>query len=82
MAQASERYRLLGHEEKIRHLAVESDHDYNAPMREAMYGWVEKWLAIGATADRSRSQIFRSRTSPRSGAIPRPLAAQDDGDDS
>ncbi len=44
VAQARQRFRLLGAEEKIRHLAVDSDHDYNAPMREAMYGWVEKWL--------------------------------------
>ncbi len=45
VARARERFRLLGHEAKIRHLAVDSGHDYNAPMREAMYGWVEKWLA-------------------------------------
>ena len=44
VAQARERFRLLGQEAKIRHLAVDSGHDYNAPMREAMYGWVEKWL--------------------------------------
>ena len=31
-------------EARIRHLAIESGHDFNAPMREAMYGWVEKWL--------------------------------------
>ncbi len=44
VARARERFRLLGQEAKIRHVAVESGHDYNAPMREAMYGWVEKWL--------------------------------------
>ncbi len=44
VTQARPRFRLLGADEKIRHLAVDSDHDYNAPMREAMYGWVEKWL--------------------------------------
>ena len=44
VAQARERFRLLGQETKIRHLAVDSGHDYNAPMREAMYGWLEKWL--------------------------------------
>jgi dienelactone hydrolase len=44
VAQARERFRLLGADAKIRHLAVDSGHDYNAPMREAMYGWVEKWL--------------------------------------
>jgi dienelactone hydrolase len=44
IAHARARYRLLGVEEKIRHVAIESGHDYNRPMREAMYGWVEKWL--------------------------------------
>ena len=45
VAAARERFRLLGQEAKIRHVAIESGHDYNQPMREAMYGWVEKWLA-------------------------------------
>jgi dienelactone hydrolase len=44
IAYARERFRLLGHEDKIRHVAIESGHDYNKPMRESMYGWVEKWL--------------------------------------
>jgi dienelactone hydrolase len=44
VARARERFRLLGAEEKIRHVAIESGHDYNQPMREAMYGWMEKWL--------------------------------------
>jgi dienelactone hydrolase len=44
VAAARQRFRLLRHEAKIRHVAIESDHDYNQPMREAMYGWVEKWL--------------------------------------
>ena len=44
ISHASGRYRLLGAEAKIRHVTIESGHDYNKPMREAMYGWVEKWL--------------------------------------
>jgi dienelactone hydrolase len=44
VAFARQRFRLLGHEEKIRHVPIASGHDYNQPMREAMYGWVEKWL--------------------------------------
>jgi dienelactone hydrolase len=44
VAIARERFRLLGEEAKIRHVAIDSGHDYNAAMREAMYGWVEKWL--------------------------------------
>ena len=30
--------------EKLRHLPVESGHDYNQPMREALYGWLDRWL--------------------------------------
>jgi len=44
VAAARQRFRLLGQEAKIRHVAIDSGHDYNQPMREAMYGWVEKWL--------------------------------------
>jgi dienelactone hydrolase len=44
VAYARELYRLMDHADKIRHVAVESGHDYNQPMREAMYGWLEKWL--------------------------------------
>src|SRR5262249_18407143 len=42
IAAARERYRLLGHPEKIRHVAIESGHDYNQPMRKGRYGGVEK----------------------------------------
>ena len=41
---ASERFRLLGRADAIRQVAVESGHDYNRPMREAMYGWLDRWL--------------------------------------
>ncbi|MFI5457849.1 MAG: alpha/beta hydrolase family protein [Isosphaerales bacterium] len=44
VAAARERFRLMGQEAKIRQVAIDSGHDYNQPMREAMYGWVEKWL--------------------------------------
>ncbi len=44
VAYAEARYRLLDSGEKIRHLAVESGHDYNRPMREALYGWLDRWL--------------------------------------
>jgi dienelactone hydrolase len=30
--------------EKIRHAVFDSGHDYNQPMREAMYGWMTQWL--------------------------------------
>jgi hypothetical protein len=28
----------------LKHLPIESGHDYNRPMREAMYGWLDRWL--------------------------------------
>src|SRR5262249_48018558 len=31
-------------EERIRHVTFESPHAYNQPMREAMYGWMTRWL--------------------------------------
>ena len=30
--------------EKVLHPTFESPHDYNQPMREAMYGWMTRWL--------------------------------------
>ncbi len=44
VAHARTRYRALGVDEKLRHLPVESGHDYNQPMREALYGWLDRWL--------------------------------------
>lgn len=37
-------YDLLRFRERIRHVVVDSGHDYNKPMREAMYGWMLRWL--------------------------------------
>lgn len=41
---ARERYRLLGRPDNLRHVAVEAGHSYNQPMREALYGWLDKHL--------------------------------------
>lgn len=30
--------------DRVRHAIFDSGHDYNRPMREAMYGWMRKWL--------------------------------------
>src|SRR5262245_16587978 len=40
VARTKEIYKLLGEEHKVRHDIFESVHDYNQPMREAMYGWM------------------------------------------
>lgn len=37
-------FKLHGVEEKIRHATFESPHAYNQAMREAMYGWMTRWL--------------------------------------
>ncbi len=37
-------FRAQGSEERLRHTLFESGHDYSKPMREAMYGWMTRWL--------------------------------------
>jgi dienelactone hydrolase len=44
IAFARGRFQLMGQERKIKQVAVESGHDYNQQMREAMYGWLDRWL--------------------------------------
>jgi dienelactone hydrolase len=41
---ARSRFQALGVLDKIRHLPIDSGHDYNKPMREALYGWLDRWL--------------------------------------
>jgi dienelactone hydrolase len=37
-------FKLFGEEENLHHAVFESPHAYNQPMREAMYGWMTRWL--------------------------------------
>jgi dienelactone hydrolase len=37
-------YKLFDAPEKVQHAVFESKHDYNHSMREAMYGWMTRWL--------------------------------------
>lgn len=37
-------YALIGKSAQVRHATFESKHDYNQPMREAMYGWMTRHL--------------------------------------
>jgi dienelactone hydrolase len=41
---ARNRFVGLGIENRIRQLPVEGGHAYSQPMREALYGWLAKWL--------------------------------------
>src|SRR5262249_30120974 len=45
VARAKEVFKLYGKEEKLAHAIFDSKHDYSQPMREAMYGWMLKWVA-------------------------------------
>lgn len=38
------RFELLGAADRVRQVVIDSGHDYNRPMREAMYGWLDRWL--------------------------------------
>jgi dienelactone hydrolase len=42
--QARPIFELYKAADKIRHNTFESPHDYSRPMREAMYGWMTRWL--------------------------------------
>jgi dienelactone hydrolase len=44
LARARAVYKLHGVAEKLRHDTFESPHAYNQAMREAMYGWMTRWL--------------------------------------
>ncbi len=44
IARARPVFKLLDAAEKIHHATFESGHAYNQPMREAMYGWMTRWL--------------------------------------
>ncbi len=43
VAHARERFRLLGQEKKIRHVSIESGHDYSKAMKRCMVGLVATW---------------------------------------
>jgi pimeloyl-ACP methyl ester carboxylesterase len=44
LARARAVFKLYGAEDHLRHEVFESPHAYNQPMREAMYGWMTRWL--------------------------------------
>jgi dienelactone hydrolase len=44
VARAREIFQLHDAGDKVAHAVFESPHAYNQPMREAMYGWMTRWL--------------------------------------
>ncbi|GIS60569.1 MAG: hypothetical protein CM1200mP2_27940 [Planctomycetaceae bacterium] len=49
-------FELYDRSDAIRHVPVNSGHDYNQPMREAMYGWMPRHLKEIGTGHRSRNR--------------------------
>jgi cephalosporin-C deacetylase-like acetyl esterase len=45
IARARVNFELVGATDRIRHVVIDSGHDYNKAMREAMYGWLGRWLS-------------------------------------
>src|SRR5688572_28617019 len=46
LARAAEIYALYKAGEKVKHVHIEAGHGCNKQMREAMYGWMARWLKI------------------------------------
>ncbi|MFO0811150.1 MAG: alpha/beta hydrolase family protein [Gemmataceae bacterium] len=44
LGRAKQIYGLMGEPDRVRHVVIEGDHGYSQPMREAMYGWMTRWL--------------------------------------
>jgi len=44
VARARQIYKTFGADDHLDHRVFDSAHDYNQPMREAMYGWMTHWL--------------------------------------
>ncbi|MBQ15867.1 MAG: acetylxylan esterase [Planctomycetaceae bacterium] len=76
MTAAQRVFDLYDRGDAIRHVTVESGHDYNKPMREAMYGWMTRHLkgqGDGApiaepkltTVDRESIRVWPGKTRPK-----------------
>ena len=88
VARAREVYRLLGAGDSLRHATFDSAHAYNQPMREAMYGWMTRWLKNEGKGEPIPEPSFEvekvedleaysSRTRPKEFLFPPTLAAQE-----
>src|SRR5260370_1379036 len=52
VARARQIFKIYGADDHLDHRVFESAHDYNQPMREAMYGWMTRWLKHEEPASR------------------------------
>jgi dienelactone hydrolase len=53
-------YDLSGDAAKLRHTVVEGGHGYSKPMREAMYGWMTRWLKGEGAGDPIKDPPFQT----------------------
>jgi dienelactone hydrolase len=53
-------YGLSSDGEKLRHTVVEGGHGYSQPMREAMYGWMTRWLKGEGTGEPIKDPPFQT----------------------
>lgn len=44
LARALPYFKACRREARLKHVVFDSGHDYSQPMREAMYGWMRRWL--------------------------------------
>jgi dienelactone hydrolase len=88
IARARPVFQLLGAEDRLQHTVFESPHDYNQAMREAMYGWMTRWLkneGEGKPIPEPKHQVekvedlscFPDQTRPKGFLFPPSFAAQE-----
>lgn len=81
-------YKLHDKEDRLSHVTFESPHDYNKAMREAMYGWMTKWLkgeGKGAPIEEPAHEVekpealacFEEGKRPKSFVFPSTFAARE-----
>lgn len=51
-------YALVGAEDRVRAVRFTADHNYNKDSREAMYGWMARWLKGAPSADAVSERSF------------------------
>ena len=51
-------YALVGAEDRVKAVRFTAEHNYNKDSREAMYGWMARWLKGTASADRVPEPSF------------------------
>ncbi len=51
-------YALVGAEDRVRAVRFDAEHNYNRDSREAMYGWMARWLKNEASDAAQKEQAF------------------------